>query len=106
MSTISNRRIKKTFAAAGAPSLRILGVHGVGHQEKDPAFETTWRNAITTGLGQWTPEPAFQIEFVAYDDLFAADPPSAFDVAKAVVKLSASGLVHGIGDLFRRRRGF
>ena len=40
------------------------------------------------------------------DELFAADPPSALDVARAVVKLGASGIVHGIADLFRRQRGF
>lgn len=119
MSTIPDPGVKKPLVAVRAPlprspkpkaatalPLRILCVHGVGHQENEPAFETIWRNAITTGLGRWTREPAFQIEFVAYDDLFAADPPSAFDVAKAIVKLSASGLVHSIGDLFHRPRGF
>ena len=90
----------------GAEPLRILCVHGVGHQEKDPAFEGSWREAITHGLTEWSLERPFEIEFVAYDDLFAADPPSVFDVAQAVVKLGASGLIHGVGDLFRRRRGF
>ena len=91
---------------ASAEPLRVLCVHGVGHQEKDPAFENTWRDAITAGLTEWTFDRTFQIEFVAYDDLFAADPPSAFEVAAALVKLGASGIFHGIGDLFHRRRGF
>ena len=86
--------------------LKILCVHGIGHQEADPAFEDTWIDAITSGLVTWRSDRPFRIEFVAYDDLFAADPPSALDVAKAVVKLGASGLFHSIGDLFRRRRGF
>ena len=100
------RKALKAAPVGDVNALRILCVHGVGHQENDPAFEATWRNAITTGLAEWTHERAFQIQFVAYDDLFAADPPDVLDVAKAVVKLSASGLIHGIGDLFRRRRGF
>lgn len=86
--------------------LRILCVHGVGHQEADPTFEGAWREAISRGLTEWSLARPFEIQFVAYDDLFAANPPNALDVAKAVVKLSGSGLVHGIGDLFRRRRGF
>lgn len=100
------RRNVAGAAPADTGALRILCVHGVGHQEADPTFEGSWRDAITRGLTEWSHEQPFQIEFVAYDDLFAADPPSAFDVAKAVVKLSGSGLIHGVGDLFRRRRGF
>jgi len=92
--------------SAGENTMRILCVHGVGHQEKDPAFESTWRDAITHGLSEWSLARQVEIEFVAYDDLFAADPPNAFEVAKAVVKLGASGLIHSIGDLFRRQRGF
>ncbi len=91
---------------ADAPTLRILCVHGVGHQEKDPAFEATWKSAITQGLSEWTFGRAFQIEFVAYDDIFAANPPSALAVAQAVAKLTVSGIIHSIGDLFRPRRGF
>src|SRR5688572_3231471 len=56
--------------AAGGSALRILCVHGVGHQENDPAFESTWTEAITRGLVKWRTDQAFEIEFVAYDDLF------------------------------------
>ena len=93
-------------AAGTAAPLRILCVHGVGHQESDPAFESVWRDAITAGLTEWTLARSFEIEFVAYDALFAAHPLSAFDYAQAMVKLGASGIVHGFADLFRRRRGF
>lgn len=93
-------------AATAGESLRLLCVHGVGHQEADPAFEATWRDAITHGLSEWSHARSFEIQFVAYDDLFAADPPNAAEVAMAVVKMGVSGLWHGIGDLFRRRRGF
>jgi hypothetical protein len=106
------RRGARTEAAAardfGATLqvLRVLCVHGVGHQEKDPAFESVWREAISSGLADWTRERAVEIEFVDYDELFAADPPSALDVAKAIAKLTASGIWYGISDLFHRRRGF
>ena len=97
----------KTRAAAGegGEPLRILCVHGVGHQEGDPGFEGAWRSAMGKGLAHWSLARPFELEFVAYDELFAADPPSALDYVTAVAKLSASGIVHGLGDLFRRRRG-
>jgi hypothetical protein len=51
-----------------------------------------------------------EIEFVAYDDLFAAESISAGDIAEAILKLSASGVVNATGDflggLFGRPRGF
>ncbi len=94
---------RRGLAAADGSALRILCVHGVGHQENDPAFEKSWREAITLGLSEWSWAQSFEVQFVDYDDLFAAHPPGAIEVAKAVVKLSASGLVYGIGDLFRRR---
>ncbi len=93
-------------SAGGDKILRLLCVHGVGHQEADPAFEATWREAISRGLSEWSYARPFEIQFVAYDDLFAADPPNAAEVAIAVVKMGVSGLLHGIGDLFRQRRGF
>jgi hypothetical protein len=100
------RKTRSLAAPAGDRTLRILCVHGVGHQEADPTFEASWKDAITAGLAEWTHDRAFQVEFVAYDDLFAANPPGVLDVAQAVAKLTVSGLIHGIGDLFRRRRGF
>jgi len=118
MSTKSRRGHRSKGAKAGSKSnkakarvkglaeLRILCVHGIGHQENDPNFEGSWTEAISAGVGRWAPGLGLQIEFVRYDELFAIDPPSALDVAEALVKLGTSGLIHGIGDLFRRRRGF
>jgi hypothetical protein len=106
MPKISRKKPSTTKSTARNGALRILCVHGVGHQEADPRFEATWREAIARGIGQWSPVRSLEIEFVAYDDLFEADPPDAGDVAAAVVKMTASGIWHGIGDLFRRRRGF
>lgn len=102
----SGRKTRNLVPPSDSETLRILCIHGVGHQEADPAFESTWKDAITHGLSEWTFGRSFQIEFVAYDDLFAANPPTALEVAKAVVKLTASGIIHGIDNLFRTRRGF
>jgi hypothetical protein len=91
--------------ASRAP-LKILCVHGVGHHEADQQSEIQWRLAIGGGVFRWNANQALDIQFVKYDDLFAAASLTALDVAEAVVKLSVSGVVHAVGDLFRRRRAF
>jgi hypothetical protein len=98
--------VKALPGPASAGSLKVLCVHGVGHQEKDPAFEGGWREAISAGVRQWSLSRPIEIQFVAYDHLFAKASLSAVDLAEAVFKLTASGLTHGLGDLFRRPRGF
>jgi hypothetical protein len=92
--------------SATAGALKILCVHGVGHQEKDPTFEGGWRETISNGISQWSRARPLQIEFVAYDHLFAKASLGPVDLAEAVFKLTASGLGHGIGDLFMKPRGF
>lgn len=86
-------------------SLRLLCLHGVGHQGANPRFEVLWRDAITEGLRVWDTHLMPEIEFVVYDDLFAARSLTPASVASAMLKLGTSGVVHGIGDLFRRMRG-
>ncbi|MBI2924497.1 MAG: caspase family protein [Verrucomicrobia bacterium] len=86
-------------------SLRILCVHGVGHEEAQPRWMDDWRQAIADGVRQWNAARAVECEFVRYDDLFAAAPLNPATVAEAIAKLVASGVWHGLGDLFARRRG-
>jgi hypothetical protein len=83
--------------------LRLLCVHGIGHHEADPTLTPQWTNAIQRGLLTWNPGRPIEIKFVPYDDLFAVAPLSAADVAAAFAKLAASGIFHGVGDLFRAR---
>lgn len=85
--------------------MRILCVHGVGHQEADPQFESTWKNAIKDGLQRWKFAGSWEIQFAAYDREFAQFPLNAATIGEAVVKLGASGLWHSLGDLFPRSRG-
>ncbi len=89
-------------AAMPADTLRLLCVHGVGHQEADPGFQRAWVNAITAGL----PGVPLEIEFVDYDQIFANVDMSSVDLTEALFRLSASGLMHNVGDLFHRSRGF
>ncbi len=76
-------------------TLRVLCIHGVGHQEKDTGWQIRWQ-----------PEIRPEFRFTEYDALFDAAELDAATVAEAILRLSASGIVHGIGDLFRRRRAF
>lgn len=90
--------------------LRILCVHGVNHLEPDadgpptPA-EQAWREAIAQAMAHWGARAEFQ--FVAYNEYFEGADLSALVLAKAVARLSASGIWHGVKDFFRRdARGF
>jgi metacaspase-1 len=89
-----------------AEALRILCVHGVGHQEKDPAFEEVWTDAIAAGLRRWSLSRPFAIQFVAYDRLFANASLESIDLNEAVFQLAAGGFGPGLGDGFCRARGF
>ncbi len=85
--------------------LSILCVHGIGHGDADPGLIPSWRDAITLDLQRWAPGMQVDFTFLAYDDEFDHAPLSAATYAAAVAKLTASGLVHGIGDLLPGSRG-
>ena len=88
-----------------ADPLRILCVHGVGHGEVDPQLPANWQTAIATAVSHWDATRTIELNFVAYDDLFAQAKLDAAMVAAALFKLGVSGLTAGLGDLFGRRRG-
>lgn len=89
--------------------LRVLCVHGVGHHEADPASDRTWRDAIHSSLHLAHAGCVPEVQFVKYDELFANRAIRPQDIAEALLKLGASGVIHGVGDLvsglFGRRRG-
>lgn len=85
--------------------LRVLCVHGVGRHEQGGEWEGEWRDAIERSVHEWDDEKPVVVEFLHYDDIFAAADLDASDVLEALGKLLASGIFHGIGDFFRRRRG-
>lgn len=85
-------------------TVRLLCVHGVGHEEADPRFQESWRAAVIDGMKGCNPEVEPAIEFTEYDALFDVDPTPA-QVLEALARLGASGLWHGVSDVFRRQRG-
>jgi predicted alpha/beta hydrolase family esterase len=86
-------------------TIRVLCVHGVGHQEQDTAWQQQWKRIIADGIGRWQADTRAECRFTNYDHLFDDAKLTAAIVAEAIFRLSASGIVHGIGDLFRRPRG-
>ncbi len=89
-----------------AKTMNILCVHGVGHGEADPQLVPSWTRAITAAIGRWSPDTQLQLDFLHYDDYFQDAESNLATYSAAVAKLLMSGIVHGVGDLFTRSRGF
>lgn len=85
--------------------LSVIYVHGIGHHEVDPQWWEPWHKIVQPQLKRWNPAINVIPSALAYDDLFAAQDITAMDCAEALVRLGSSWIWHGIGDLFRRRRG-
>ena len=91
---------------AASRSVRILCIHGVNHLESAPggppaAGEVAWGDAISRATEHWG--ITAQVRFFAYDKFFAALDLGAAELAASVVKLGASWIWHGAGDLFGTR---
>lgn len=84
---------------------RILCVHGVGHEEKQPQFESSWRAALGGAIGAAQPGVKVEISFLRYDAMFDAAGIGGADYVEAALRLLGSGIVHTVGDWFRRGRG-
>nr|QQZ48722.1 hypothetical protein JKL49_14845 [Phenylobacterium glaciei] len=81
-----------------ARKVRILGVHGLGHQE------ATWfKDWVDVIEGIYKNDPELELEFQAcyYDPIFEGIDLTPLETAKAVGKLAWSGVTH----LFQRERG-
>ena len=52
-------------------ALRVLAVHGIGHQDVDASWKEAWARAIEGAVQGWNPTRQVQVSFVPYDDLFA-----------------------------------
>jgi metacaspase-1 len=86
--------------------LRVLCVHGVGDHHSDTTWQADWTRAITQSVARFDTSRVVLVDFLMYDEIFERYPLGAATIASAIFKLSASGIIHGIGDLFRRGRGF
>jgi hypothetical protein len=87
--------------------LRVLCVHGVGDHHSDTTWQADWTRAITQSIARFNAGRLVLVDFLMYDSIFMQKKYQIGldDIASAVVKLSLSGIVHGIGDLLRRGRG-
>lgn len=85
-------------------TISVLCVHGVGHGESDPNLVPSWTNAIKTAVAKWDSKIQVTLNFLQYDQYFQDAAYNIETYAEAVAKLLASGISHGIGDLFSRSR--
>ena len=83
----------------------VLCVHGIGHGDVDPALVPSWTDAITKNIKRWDLDAEVICDFLKYDDLFDHAPLNPATYGKAVAKLLASGVMHGVGDLIPASRG-
>lgn len=84
-------------------TLSLLCVHGVGHQERDTSWQQGWRDAIAGAVARWSEDCSIECHFVQYDELFDEAELDAATIAEAMLRLSASGAIHGVADAFKRR---
>lgn len=85
--------------------MKILCVHGVGHEEVDAEFQPSWQKAISDAVQGVAPGAQITYEFFLYDDLFAKAGIGAAEVGEAALRLLTSSVIHSVGDFFRRDRG-
>ncbi len=84
-------------------TLKILLIHGVGHTEANGTWDAEWQAAIRTAVGGIDAGVTFEFEKIPYDGHFAKAKLDAVVVAEALARLLASGVWHGIGDIFTSR---
>jgi hypothetical protein len=87
-------------------TLKVLCVHGIGHQESHLDWQPQWTAAIQQGIAHWDQGMIPETTFVAYDDIFGATPMTPHGTLEGVGHLLLNGFIYGLGDLFHRRRGF
>ena len=87
-----------------AGRLRVLCVHGVG-DHRDGEWKKVWTGAMQAAVDTWNPKVLVDPIWCDYDDLVLKHGDDASEYAEALLRLGWSWVKHGIGDIFRRRRG-
>ncbi|MBL1215985.1 MAG: caspase family protein [Planctomycetes bacterium] len=111
MAASSTRKRRNKKSSTRSPNshdnkkMRVLCVHGVGNHSRTSEWKDKWTKAIEWSVVQWNPTISVETDFVMYDDIFEHHPVDPITIAGAVTQLLSSGIVHGIGDLFRTHRG-
>ena len=91
--------------------MKILIVHGLGHQEKNPAsWQPLWEKALRTVLTKWNPSLQIEAAFATYDDFFGQTPMTVGGTLGGFGRLLWDEVRYSVSDsisgLFGRRRGF
>jgi hypothetical protein len=91
--------------------MKILVVHGLGHQEKNPqSWQPEWEKALREVLTKWKPGLTVDVGFAAYDDFFADTPMTVGGTLGGFGRLLWDEVKYSVSDrissLLGRRRGF
>lgn len=87
-------------------AIKILCVHGIGHEEADENFETSWHRSIVHAVLRVAPSADIELDYFQYDSRFSASGLGTPEIAEATLRLLTSSVIHSVGDVFRRNRGF
>ena len=82
--------------------MKVMCIHGIGHQEeRKDTWQNDWVPAITKAVREWSPGAEIEIHQFAYDDLFEAADSSSLVYFTALAKLIKNWVVHaGERDIF------
>jgi len=87
--------------------IRILCIHGIGHQEANiDGWQPQWNTAIANCVKRWNSDISALTDYLEYDDLFATAPMTVGNTLEGFGKLLLNEVVYGVGDIFHRHRGF
>lgn len=86
--------------------MKILIIHGVGHQEASVDWQAKWEAATVAGLGAWGAATPPVFDYFAFDRRFEEASLNSPVVLTAMGRLVASGLFYGISDRLRSRGFF
>jgi hypothetical protein len=90
--------------------MKILTVHGLGHQEKNPgSWQPMWQDALREVLTRWNASLNVDVAHALYDDFFADTPMTVGGTASGFGRLLWNEIKYSIGDTVTswfRRRGF
>ena len=82
--------------------MKLLAIHGIGHQEADLSWQPLWQGVFTDGIKGALPAEEVTVEFLNYDDLFTPflEELDAIEFAKAAFNLGSSALSRSSRGLF------
>ena len=83
--------------------MKVLLIHGVGHKETSGMWDADWKAAIAKATASIAADVELEYDTLPYDSIFANAKLDAAIVAEALARLLASGVWHGIGDIFTTR---